>query len=138
MSNLTGRALTYLFENRRFDDLEELARYFWMVRGEPLTQEQTERIFQFWDHSVAWGKSLSPPPARLFSRLSQLSCYLLVIDQRARNWLTAVAPFVQVDYNADELIEQLGRLADTNPSGTADVCAFCLRLINQATISRTA
>jgi len=37
---LDGPRFTQLFENRRFDDLQVLGRYFWMVRGEPLTAEQ--------------------------------------------------------------------------------------------------
>ena len=111
----------YLFESCRFDDLEELGRYFWMVRGEPLTPEQKERIFQFWERCVDWTATLDSPPASLLSELSLLSCYLAALDQRAENLLVAIAPFASVDYHADELIEQLDRLVDTSPGATARV-----------------
>ena len=123
---LDGPRFVYLFENRRLDDLEELARYFWMVRGEPLTQEQKEQIFLFWDRCVSWGKALNPPPQRLFSQLSALSCFLTMIDDRALGWLTAIAPFTAVDYNAERLLEQLARLADTSPGAAAQVLPVLL------------
>jgi hypothetical protein len=123
---LYGPRFAYLFEARRFDDLHELGQYFWMVRGEPLTAEQKQRIFLFWDHCVTWGVTLDPPPASLFSQLSLLSCYLTVIDERALRWLAAIAPFTPINYNADRLIEQLARLADTSPGAAAHVLRVLL------------
>jgi len=133
---LDGPRFEYLFENHRFDDLWELSRYFWMVRGESLTEKQKERIFLFWDRCGTWGAALNLHPARLLSQLSLLSCYLTVIDERALKLLVTVAPFTPFDYNADRLIEALARLANTNPGATAH-CAFCLRLTSRATISMT-
>jgi len=123
---LDGRRYAYLFEDRRFDDLEEISRYFWMVRGEALTAEQKERIFLFWDRCVAWGVTLEPPPAALFSELSLLSCYLTAIDERALRRLVAVTPFTSVNYNADRLIEELARLANTSPGAAAHVLRVLL------------
>ncbi len=123
---LDGPRFAYLFENRQLDDLQELCRYFWMVRGEPLTAEQKEQIFLLWDRCVNWGATLSPPPAALFSQLSLLTCHLTAIDERALRWLVAVAPFTPVDYHAEGLIEQLARLADTNPGETARVLRVLL------------
>src|ERR1700730_5875624 len=88
-------------------------------RGEALTAEQKERIFLFWDRCVAWGVTLEPPPAALFSELSLLSCYLTAIDERALRRLVAVTPFTSVNYNADRLIEELARLANTSPGAAA-------------------
>jgi hypothetical protein len=124
---LDGPRFAYLFESRRFDDLQEVARYFWMVRGDPLTAEQKERIFLFWGRCVSWSGTLDPPPARLMSELSLLTTYLTVLDQRAEGLLVAIAPFASVDYNADELIEQLARFADTNPGATARVLLVLLK-----------
>jgi len=123
---LDGPRFAYLFENRRFDDLQELSRYFSAVRGEPLTAEQKERIFLFWDRCVTWGVTLDPPPAVLLSQLSLLSCYLTAIDERALRWLVAIAPFTPVNYHADRLIEQLARLADTSPDAAAQVLRVLL------------
>jgi hypothetical protein len=123
---LDGPRFAYLFENRRFDDLQELGRYFWIVRGEPLTAEQKERIFLFCDRCVTWGVTLDPPPASLLSQLSLLSCYLTAIEERALRWLVAIAPFTPVNYHADRLIEQLARLADTSPSAAAHVLRVLL------------
>ena len=110
-----------IFETRRVDDLQELGRYFWLVQGEPLTVEQKERIFLFWDRCVTWGATLDPPPASLLSQLSLLSCYLPTIDHRALTWLVAIAHYTPVNYNADRLIEQLGRLADASPEEAGQV-----------------
>jgi hypothetical protein len=97
-----------------------------MVRGEPLTAEQKERILLFWDRCVTWGVTLDPPPASLLSQLSLLSCYLTAIDERALRWLVAIAPFAPVNYHADRLIEQLARLADTSPGAAARVLRVLL------------
>ena len=80
---LDGPRFGYLFEFQRSEDLKELARYFWMVRGEPLTSAQRERILLFWDHCVTWGATLDTPPASLLSQLSLLCCFLPSIDEHA-------------------------------------------------------
>lgn len=123
---LDGPRFTYLFEARRISDLEELCRYFWMVRGEPLTDDQKERVLLFWDRCVAWSKTFDNPPASLLSLLSLLSCYLTVIDERALEWLVMTAPYTPVNYHADRLIEQLGRLADASPAETGQVLRVLL------------
>ena len=123
---LDGPRFAYLFEARRTHDLKELSRYFWMVRGEPLTHEQKERIFLFWDRCVSWSKTLETPPASLLSLLSQLSSYLTAIDDRALGWLLLVAPHTPVNYHADRLIEQLARLADTSPAQAGHVLRVLL------------
>jgi hypothetical protein len=125
---LNGSLFAYLFETRRLNDLQELARYFWMVQGELLTGEQKERIFLFWDRCISWGATLDPPPASLLSQLSLLSCYLTEIDERALRWLLAIAPFTPVNYTADQLIEQLARLADASPGAAAQVLRVLLEV----------
>ena len=65
---LDGPRFAYLYETRRIDDLQELARYFWMVRAEVLTDEQKERILRFWDRCVAWGTTLDPRSIRSSAR----------------------------------------------------------------------
>ena len=124
---LDSSRFAYLFDNRQFDDLEELGRYFWTVRCEPLTSEQKERILQFWDRCAAWAATLDSPPARLLSQLSLLSSYLTAIDDRALKQLIAVAPYAAADHNADRLIKDLGRLADTNPAATARILRVLLQ-----------
>jgi hypothetical protein len=125
--SLDSPRFAYLFENCRLDDLEEFGRYFWMVRGEPLTPEQKERVLQFWERCTAWGATLDPPPAGLLSQLSLLSCYLTAIDDRALSQLIAVAPYTTIDYNADSLIEELVRLANANPRATAQILGVLLQ-----------
>jgi hypothetical protein len=50
----------------------------------------------------------------LLSTLSRLSSYLTSVGQREKELLLAVAPHVGVNYNADQFIEELDRLADEN------------------------
>ena len=118
---LDGPRFKYFFEFQRKKELRELARYFWMARGEPLTDEQRERILLFWDRCVSWGGTIDSPPESLLSQLSLLSCYLTAVDERALKWLLAVVPYSPVNYHAHWVIEQLGRLADASPIEVSEV-----------------
>ena len=111
----------YLFDGHRTSDLEVACKYFWAVRGEPLTDEQKERILLFWNGCLTWSGTVAPPPSNLLSAVSLLSCYLTSIGQRELGWLLSVAQHVSVDYNADRFIEELGRLAEDNPAAVGQV-----------------
>jgi hypothetical protein len=124
--DLNGSRFAYLFETRRVGDLEDIGRYFWMIRGELLKEEQKERILSFWGRCVSWSRSIEPPPANLLSQLSLLSSYLTAIDERALGWLLAVTPHIPVNYHANQLIDQLVRLADVSPPETGKVLRVLL------------
>jgi hypothetical protein len=108
------------------DDLQNATEFFWRVHEEKLTPEQVERILAFWEKCLASAKSQSEAPASLLSRLSRLAPYLATLDERAKGLLLGVVPYVHTDYSTDQLIEELARLADTNPAATVELleCMF--------------
>ena len=118
---------TYLYDTQREDDLEIACKYFWAVRGEPLTADQTEKILLFWQRCVNWAKTVETPPVKLLSALSLLSCYMKSIGARELSWLITVAPHVSVDYNADFFVQELGRLAEVSPQQVGDVLVVLLQ-----------
>ena len=118
---LESPRFAFLFDPRRADDLEVACKYFWALRGEPLSDEQTEKILLFWGRCVTWAKMSEPLPAKLLSALSLLTCYLKSVHARELAWLLAVAPHVSVDYNADFFVEELGRLVDVSPLQVGEV-----------------
>jgi hypothetical protein len=73
------------------------------------------------------GRNSRSSSSSLLSQLSLLSWYLTAIDERALRWLVAIAPFTPFNYNADRLIEQLARLADTSPGAAAHVLRVLLK-----------
>jgi hypothetical protein len=103
------------------DDLQNAAEFFWRVRGEKLTQEQIERVLAFWEKCLEWAKTLPEAPANLLSRLSRLAPYLTTLDARAKELLLGVVPYVHTDYSTDQMIEELSRLSDTNPTATVEL-----------------
>jgi len=123
---LESPRFSYLFEDKRESDLVILTRFFWSVRGQELSDKQIELVIAFWDKSVTWANGIKPTPAQLLSSLSLLSGYLSAIDERGKWLLLAVAPYVSVDYNADRLIEDLARLAKTNPAEASEVLVALL------------
>lgn len=118
---LEGPRFTFLFDNRREDDLVEIASYFWSVSNQKLEDNHIGRILAFWERCVAWAKMLSAPPAKLLSALGSLSCYVSSVGERERGLLVAVAPHVSVDHNADRFIEALEELAPKSPEAVSDV-----------------
>jgi len=114
---LDSSLMKRVFESAR--NLETASQYFWSVRGEKLTDDQIEQILAFWSRAVAWAKTQNVAPATLLSRLSRLSEYLKALDARAKELLLAVVPYVHTDYGADNMVEELDRLLDSNPSDTA-------------------
>jgi hypothetical protein len=120
---LTSDHFSYIFGEKLFDDLQHIAEYFWSVCEQPLSDRQKALIIDFWYECVTRTRDVVPSPAPLLSTLSRLSSYLTSVGQREKELLLAVAPHVGVNYNADQFIEELDRLADENPvevSGVLD------------------
>lgn len=111
---LTSDHFSYIFGEKLFDDLQRVAEYFWSVCEQPLSDRQKALIIDFWYECVTRTRDVVPSPAPLLSTLSRLSSYLTSVGQREKELLLAVAPHVGVNYNADQFIEELDRLADEN------------------------
>jgi hypothetical protein len=107
--------------NGQADDLETASSFFWQLRAETLQPLQIEKILVFWSACIDWAHRQKMKPARLLSSLSHLAFYFQTLDERNKSLLLAVAHFVHADYNTDNLIKELSRLVDTNPSGVVDV-----------------
>jgi hypothetical protein len=118
---LDSSRFALLFDPRHIDDLEIATRYFWALRGELLSGDHREKVFLFWGQCVTCAQTVEPPPAKLLSALSLLSCYLESIGPRELAWLLAVVPHVSVDYNADFVVKELGRLVEISPLEVGEV-----------------
>jgi hypothetical protein len=110
-----------LLQSGHLQDLEIVTRVFWMMRGQTLSEEQTERIIQYWERCIVSSQQLSQPPTKLLSSLGLLTCFLKTADGRERNLLLTVAPHVRVGHNAYEFIGELVRLVEVSPDGVSEV-----------------
>ncbi len=124
---LESTRFSHIFDSGHIEDLETVTRVLWMVRGETLSKEQRDRVFQYWNRCIEWSGHLSEPPMQLFSSLSLLSCYLTTADGRERELLEAVAPYVQIGHNAYEFVDQLVRLVETSPEGVSAVLSKMIK-----------
>lgn len=127
---LAGPRFSYLFEASQIEDLQQVARFFWSVSNQELSAGQVERILTFWNRCVSWSVTLPEPPTKLLSQLGRLSCYVKVVEDRERDWLLAVAPYVHVGYNADDFIEELDRLVEVSPD---NICVVLGRMLESFT-----
>jgi hypothetical protein len=118
--NLDTPLMSHIFEGGA-EDLQNSAEFFWRVHGEKLTAEQIERVLAFWTKSLEWAKQQPEAPANLFSSLSRLTPYLTTLDERSKELLRGVVPYVHADYSTDRMVKQLTRLVDTNPAGTVEL-----------------
>ncbi len=127
-------ALAYLWDDEELDspiiqkifasgasDLETMAEFFWSVRGNKLTDKQLQKVLAFWDRCVTWGKSQAKLPEQLIARLSRLSSYLETLDDNGKQLLLAVVSYVHNDYATDQMVEEIARLADSNPPAAAEI-----------------
>lgn len=101
------------------DDIETLAELFWQVRQDELTPEQVSRVLDFWERCLLWLKQQGAKADRLMARLSRLSPYIGILDDRSIALLMAVMPFVHMDHSTDQMVGELTRLLPTNATGVA-------------------
>ncbi len=121
VESLESPRISFIFESGQVEYLETVTRVFWMVRSEKVSDEQKERILQFWSRCVAWSQKRSELPTKLLSSLSLLSYFLATADGRERELLEAVAPYVHVGHNGYKFVEELVRLVETSPDGVSAV-----------------
>jgi hypothetical protein len=112
---------SHLFDISREQDLIGATRYFWSVQGQSLSTEQRQRIIDFWERTIDWARTQSPPPTKLMAALATLSCYLQSADGKDRELLLAVAPFVHLEHATHDFIEELQRLVTVSPAGVSKV-----------------
>ena len=118
---LQSQQFKELFRADHLADLEMVPDFLWRMRGADLSDDQTKRILDFFEHAVDWAKTIDPLPRKLLSNLSLLACHIKTMGQREPALLRAVAPYVSVNYNAERFIEQLDRLHENNEILVADV-----------------
>lgn len=113
---LDSQRFRYLFQPAHLEDIQDASGWFWSIREERLSSEKIDRILQFLDHCISWSRTLPSAPTKLLSNLSRLTCYLQALTKKEMDWLLAVAPYVNVDYNYDFFLEELERLVDVSPA----------------------
>jgi hypothetical protein len=130
--DLQSPNFAFLFDNKMTDDLEIACRYLWSIRGQPILDDQKNRILAFWSTCISWARQVKPVPDKLLSALSLLTSYLKSIGQRELECLLAIAPHVSIDYNADLLIQELERLGPASPLEVAEVLLTLLQTYRPA------
>jgi hypothetical protein len=118
---LDSSRYTSLLTEDKIDDLINISRFFWNVRRDELSEKQTALILDFWAWCVEWSEKLSSPPDKLYSSLSKLCCFIDEINQKSLALILAVAPYVSVNYNAHQFIEELNRLATKHPKQVCQI-----------------
>lgn len=124
--DISSPRFVYFFDENKAEDLQVISNFFWSVSNQNLEPAQIQKIFAFWQKCIEWSKKLEIAPVRLLSNLSRLSVYLTKVGKEEADWLKYVAPHINTDYNADEFIEQLLRLVETNPRVICDTFAKVL------------
>jgi hypothetical protein len=103
------------------EDIQHGAGFLWHVRREKMKPEQVERVLAYWEAALAWATAQPTVNEILLGRLSRLAPYFSALDDRAKSLLLGVIGYVHADYSTDQMIEQLARLADSNPMGTIEL-----------------
>lgn len=125
----SARFSSFRSENR-INDLIITSRFFWSVREQDLSRDQVGLIIDFWEWCIELADGFPEPPARLFSSLSQLSCFLEEVSDRTRPLLLTVAPYVSVNHNADYFIEELERLVENSAAPVSEILGVVLENYN--------
>jgi hypothetical protein len=83
--------------------------------------DQRNLIRAFWSECVARSEEIPTVPKPLLSALSRLACFLDTADEEDRRLLEAVAPYVYVQHNVYEFIDELACLVEVSPDGVSSV-----------------
>jgi hypothetical protein len=125
---LTSPRFDYIFclDHYKEEDIIGMTSFFWSIRNQGLSKEQKDRVIQFFGFCVDWTKQLAEPPANILSTLSLLAGYIDRLTMDEATWLTMVASYVHVGYNADYFVEELDRLTVDYPAEIFAVLAKML------------
>jgi|HubBroStandDraft_4_1064222.scaffolds.fasta_scaffold08187_2 hypothetical protein len=121
LESLDSPRFEYLFSMGSPEDLGQITWVLWSVRNGEMSQDQRERIVLFWERCKVWVERRPSPDGKLLSALSTLAWYLPDANGRNRDLLLSVAPYVHVNNNSYEFIEQLAKLAEGSPDGVVAV-----------------
>jgi hypothetical protein len=120
--------LQHLFNLENVGDLEALVSFLSTVATGQLSAEQRERIANFWREGVDWALTQLPHTASLLSSLSRLITFVnsMAAEMDAVR-IVRIAPYVHIGWHADDFVEQLLRLVETNDTAVARAFAEMLK-----------
>ncbi|SFL90277.1 hypothetical protein SAMN03159423_4300 [Bradyrhizobium sp. NFR13] len=117
---LESREMSRIFKGEAAD-VTDAVDFFWQVRGDKLTPVQVERVLAFWERTLSWASKQPEVPEVVLSHASRLAPYLATLDERGASLLRTVMPYVHSDYSTDQMIEELARLAESNPATAVEL-----------------
>lgn len=118
---LSSSRFKHFFEGDRIDDLKTIADYFWRTGKQELSDDQRQKIIEFWQKCIEWIVSLTERPAILLSALSRLSVHVQRLGKSETLLMEEVAPFVQAGYNVNLFVEELLRLLPSEPHAVSRI-----------------
>jgi len=116
-----GGALQPLFSAFPEADIREIVRFFWGIQREQLRQEQVEKIIGFWGACMSRIDTEKVDHRSVLSDLGLLTAYLRSIEGEQERWLLEIAPYIDVNHNANFLLEYLDALVEASPSRVASI-----------------
>ena len=113
--------MTFSFIHGIVGDLRAAASFLWMIRDDQLTEEQRDRVIEYWAACNDWAATREGPLEELFDALGHLAWALRDVEGHKLELLLAVVPHMVHRHNIYELLKELNRLVTVSPSGVGTV-----------------
>jgi hypothetical protein len=130
MEELTRDSLFgIVIENRNYEHIKELIRFFWLQRESLVRLIQTDddncpeedkknihaRILSFWRRiydELKAERDLTDNDKKILSAAGALSAFISILDEEKTAWIMLSAPYIDLDFNSPLLIESINSLKD--------------------------
>jgi hypothetical protein len=119
---LTGNSLfADILLSWKEKDISEIIWQFWVGREQKLSEDQRQRILEFWKWCSDKIRTREEENARILSGLTQLTCYLPEMGQGEEAMVIQAAPYADVGHHSSFFIEYLSRLSARTPKAVANI-----------------
>ncbi len=119
--SITGTNMNTIFESNNQRNLGIITVFLGRIYNKDFESDYISRVIEFWKRCIKWKESQESTPESLLSKLNLLAAYLTEINAEQKEWLLLSAPYAELKYNADNLLEELDRLADENCKAVMEV-----------------
>ncbi|HEU5281466.1 MAG TPA: hypothetical protein VFU82_05775 [Gammaproteobacteria bacterium] len=127
LEKLDSGLFAFLYENNYSEELGLIARFYWSIQNQKITNDDKSKIINFWRQSINWCKSKQADCSSLLSSLGMLACYLDELDEEKKQWMLLSAKHIVSANNEMHFLEDLHHLTDKSPGYVLDVLEEMLK-----------